>query len=52
MIHSNAETNILLAGGPTLLERYRRAAPTEQQEIVIASVLKAQGWLWTLQGVL
>jgi len=49
---ADPEDRILLAGGRKLLERYRQAPGSEQREIVIAATLKAQGWLWTLQGAL
>jgi hypothetical protein len=43
---------ILLAAGNRLLDEYDRAADDEKQNIWLAAVLRAQGWIWTLQGAL
>jgi hypothetical protein len=51
-IFAKPQAAILLAGGQTLWDRYRRAADAEQRDIVVAAMLKALGWLWTLQAAL
>jgi len=49
---ANAPSAVALAGSLDLWNRYNRASNEERRQILIASVLKSQGWLITLQAAL